>query len=280
LKFVSASNLKDDWFALGVGSPQEPDPLLNCVFKNEFFTQLRQITRGALQLQIGDAIQYNKKPGKIATVKAVKDPQVRRDDMYKSGQIHTGPGEPGNSVSRQTPKGKPVAAKAITTGKLLKKSEGGKLSQQAANRRPIPQAQPLPGQSGTSALRSTGIPTPQPVSQPAQSRQPVAQTLPVHALSNGAAAGHGRNVSTASTASTGRSVPPPPPPPPAATQPPKDPEYKALYDFVGQTGGELSLKKGEVIVITQKENNGKHNNATTVINTFTNLTLNRLVARS
>ncbi|KAK5109794.1 hypothetical protein LTR62_006527 [Meristemomyces frigidus] len=257
LKFVSASSLKDDWFALGVGSPQEADPLINCIFKNEFFTQLRTATRGAVQLQIGEAIQYNKKPGKMASVKAVKDPQVRRDDLYKSGAVHTGPGEPGNSVSRQTPKGKPVAAKAITKGGLLKKSTGGKLSQQAQARqpRPTPQAQPLPGQSTSSALRNTEriVPVPQP--QPVKA-QPV-QSLPVAAMSNG----HARNISTASTASSasgggGRAPPPPPPPPAAHAQAPKDPEFRALYDFTGQTGGELSLKKGEVIVITQKENNG------------------------
>lgn len=53
IKFVSASNLKDDWFAIGAGSAQEPDPLVNCVFKTEFFTFLRQAARGSLDLKIG-----------------------------------------------------------------------------------------------------------------------------------------------------------------------------------------------------------------------------------
>ena len=249
IKSVSTSNLADDWFSLGVGSPQEPDPLLNCIFKTEFFTQLRQVTRGSVQLQIADSISYNKKPGKVAQVKAVKDQTVRRDDMYKSGQIHVGQGQPGNSVSKATPKGKSVPGKAITSGKLLKKSTGGKLSQQAAQRRPIPQAQPLPGQSGTNAIRNERV-----VPTPAQ-RQPVAaqpaQAATVSALANG----HARNTSAA-----GRQPPPPPPPPPpapAAAAPPKDPEYKALYDFQGQTSGELSLHKGEIVIITQKESNGK-----------------------
>ena len=238
IKFVSSSSLKDDWFALGVGSPQEPDPLVNCIFKTEFFTQLKQVTRGAVQLQIGETIQYNKKPGKPSTIKAVKDPQVQRDDLYKSGQIHTGPGEPPNSVSRPTPKGRSVPGKAITTGKLLKKSEGGKLSQQAAQKRPTPQAQPLPG---TNTTRTTGRVVPQPVSQP--------QLQPVSALANGTS--HNRNSSGAAR------VPPPPPPPPVAAAPPKEPTFKALYDFVGQTSGELSVRKNEIIVVTQKENNGK-----------------------
>ena len=247
IKFVSTSSLKDDWFALGVGSPQEPDPLINCIFKTEFFTQLRQASRGAVQLQIGETVQYNKKPGKPATIKAVKDPQVRRDDVYKSGQIHTGPGEPPNSVSKQTPKGKSIPGKAITSGKLLKKSEGGKLSQQA--RRPVPQAQPLPGQTSSRAPAAERVvPQPQPQPRPLQPQ-------PIAAMANGTPS-HERNVSAASTASSAFARAPPPPPPAAAT-PPKDPQYKALYDFVGQTGGELSLKEGEIIYISQKESNGK-----------------------
>lgn len=54
IKSVSCSNLKDDWFSLVVGSPQEPDPLLNCVFKTEFFTHLNTALRGSLNLKIAD----------------------------------------------------------------------------------------------------------------------------------------------------------------------------------------------------------------------------------
>ncbi|SMQ50381.1 unnamed protein product [Zymoseptoria tritici ST99CH_3D7] len=243
IKFVSASTLKDDWFALGVGSPQEPDPLINCIFKTEFFTQLRHVSRGTAALQIGDSIQYNKKPGKPATIKVVKDPQVPRDDLYKSGAIHTGQGEDPRSVSKATPKPKPVPAKAITSGKLLKKSTGGKLSQQAARSqgRPVPQAQPLPGTSNARpAERMVPI-----MQQPVQQQIPIAPQQQTN--------GHSRG-----TGSTGRAVPPPPPPPPPAAAAPKpaEPHFKALYDFQGQTGGELSLTKDEVIVVQQKESNG------------------------
>ena len=55
IKYVSCSKLKDDWFSLGIGSPQEPDPLLSCVFKTEFFTHLKMAMRGQLDLRIGDA---------------------------------------------------------------------------------------------------------------------------------------------------------------------------------------------------------------------------------
>lgn len=59
IKFVSASNLKDDWFAIGAGSAQEPDPLVNCVFKTEFFTYLKQAARGSLDLKIGNEYAYS-----------------------------------------------------------------------------------------------------------------------------------------------------------------------------------------------------------------------------
>lgn len=54
IKYISCSKLKDDWFSIGVGSPQEPDPLVNCIFKTELFTHLKHILRGSLNLRIGD----------------------------------------------------------------------------------------------------------------------------------------------------------------------------------------------------------------------------------
>jgi myosin-1 len=53
IKYISTSNLKDDWFSIVVGS-QEPDPLLSCVFKTEFFTHLSTVLRGQLNLKIGE----------------------------------------------------------------------------------------------------------------------------------------------------------------------------------------------------------------------------------
>ena len=53
IKTVSTSNLKDDWFSLVIGA-QEPDPLLNCVFKTEFFTHLSNALRGSLNLKVGE----------------------------------------------------------------------------------------------------------------------------------------------------------------------------------------------------------------------------------
>ena len=34
IKFIGTSTCRDDWFSLGIGSPQEADPLLTCTFEN------------------------------------------------------------------------------------------------------------------------------------------------------------------------------------------------------------------------------------------------------
>lgn len=179
-------------------------------------------------------------------MKAVKDSTVARDDLYKSGTIHTSQGEPPNSVSRPTPKGKPKPAKPVTQGKLLRPGGPGggpsKLSSRPAAARPV--AQPMPSQS--QQFRPTPAQTPRAVPQPAASQsRPVPQPL---AAVNGI--GHGR----ADSASSVNRAPPPPPPaaPPAA----KKDTYKALYDFSGQSPNELTLHKDEIIEVLQKESNG------------------------
>jgi myosin-1 len=53
IKRVGCSNLKDDWFAIVVGAPQEPDPLLTCTLKTEFFTHLENAVRGTIELRMG-----------------------------------------------------------------------------------------------------------------------------------------------------------------------------------------------------------------------------------
>ncbi|KAJ4335351.1 class II myosin, partial [Didymella glomerata] len=62
--------------------------------------------------------------------------------MYKSGTVHTGQGESPSSVSKPTPKGKQVAAKPITKGKLLRPGGPGggpsKLASRPAQPRPVP----------------------------------------------------------------------------------------------------------------------------------------------
>ncbi|KAL7273155.1 class II myosin [Rhizina undulata] len=234
IKFISMSALRDDWFSIGIGSPQEPDTLVSCVFKTEFVLKLNLALRGSLNLKIGPTIEYHKKPGKLAVVKAVSDPSVPRDDLYKSSTIHVPPGEPANSVSKPTPKGKQVAAKPITTGKLLRPGgPGGGPSRITASRQSPSSPSSLPSQPKSSKR----VPAPQSVA----------------ALNSAITASHTRNSSTSSNR-----APPPPPPsaPPAAAAPPAEPTCKALYDFQGQTERELSLAKDEVVIIIRKEDNG------------------------
>ena len=244
IKFVSTSKLKDDWFSLGVSSPQEPDPLINCLFKTEFFTHLKRIMPGSLNLKIAESIEYNKKPGKPSLVKVVKDSTVSRDDLYKSGTIHTGQGEPPNSVSKRTPKGKPKAGKPITQGKLLRPGGPGggpsKLSSRpVAARTAVPQ--PMPSQ-----------PKPTPVQTPSVRSVPQPAAAQPRAVSQSSTAING--VSHTNHDSAGRVPPPPPPAAPPATK--KD-TYKALYDFIGQSQNELHhLTKDEVIEVLQKADNG------------------------
>jgi myosin-1 len=235
IRYVSISTLKDDWFSLGVGSPQEADPLINCVFKTEFLTHLKMAMPGGLNLKIAESIEYNKKPGKPAVIKVVKDNTVQRDDLYKSGTIHTSQGEPPNSRSRPTPRPKQIPGKPITNGKLLRPGgpSGGpsKLASRPATQRPVPQQPPRPQIV---------------VSQP----RPVPRPVPA---TNGAS--HGR---TDSSSSTTRAPPPPPPPqPPVAAPVVKKDIYRVLYDFDGQNPNEMGIKEGELLEILKKEGNGK-----------------------
>ncbi len=64
IKFIGTSAFRDDWFSLGVGSPQEADPLLNCVFKTEMFTHLQRAMPAGFSLKTGETIEYAKKPAR------------------------------------------------------------------------------------------------------------------------------------------------------------------------------------------------------------------------
>ncbi len=217
IKFVGTSTCRDDWFSLGIGSPQEADPLLNCSLKTELFTHMQKAMPGGFQIKISDSIEYAKKPGKMAIIKVVKD-STMREDFYKSGAIHTSQGEPPNSVSRPLPKGKPIPAKPFTKGRLIRPGgPGGRPSKLSnGNRNTTPVSKPFGGSETQSA--------PQPAA-------------------------------TRSTPAVSRNLPPPPPPAPPAG--PRETQYRVLYDFAGQSENEVTLKKDDLITIEQKENNGR-----------------------
>ena len=228
IKFISISTSRDDWFALGVGSPQEPDPLMTCVLKTELFTHMQGAMPGGFNLKISDSIEYAKKPGKMQLVKVAKDSQMR-EDWYKSATLHTQRGEPPNSISRPTPKGKPKAAKPFTSGRLVRPGgPGGKPSR-------------------ISAPRNT-----QPVSSgPSINKTSTSRTQPAAATP---ASSHARNAPSQTSVRA-----PPPPPPPTTPAAKREPQWKVLYDFSGQSDIEISqLKAGEIVSMIRMENNGKN----------------------
>ena len=203
----------------------------------------------------GGRIEYNKKPGKPAVIKVVKDNAVSRDDLYKSGTIHTGQGEPPNSRSRPTPRAKQIPGKPITNGKLLRPGgpNGGpsKLASRPNVARSVPQQPPRQQQllPQTRSIPQPSMSQPRPMSQ-ATTTQARSVPQPLAAV-NGT--NHGRS---SSGSSMGRAPPPPPPPtsnPPAA----KKDLWRVLYDFGGQAGNELSISKDELIEVLKKEDNGK-----------------------
>ncbi|KAL1835956.1 hypothetical protein VTJ49DRAFT_5767 [Mycothermus thermophilus] len=241
IKFIGTSACRDDWFSLGVGSAQEADPLLNCVFKTEMFTHMKRVMPGGFDLRIGQTIEYAKKPGKMQVVKVLKDAPTPID-FYKSGAVHTQQGEPPDSVSKPTPKGKPMPPRPITKGKLIKPGgPGGRPSRVSANRTPQPRPSAgLPSAATTAAATAASsrpVPRPQPAAAAAAAAA-ATTTLPSHT----------RQASNSSVRA-------PPPPPPAAAAKPKI-MAKVLYDFNGQRDNEMSVKAGQLIEIVQKENNG------------------------
>ncbi|KAB5567008.1 P-loop containing nucleoside triphosphate hydrolase protein [Coniochaeta sp. 2T2.1] len=247
VKFIGASTARDDWFSLGVGSQQEADPLLNCVLKTEMFTQMQRVMPGGFNLKIADSIEYAKKPGKMQLVKVLKDSPTPVD-FYKSHTIHTQPGEPPNSVSRPTPKGKPVPPRPITRGKLIR--PGGPGGRPARNTQA--RAQPRPG-----AAASGGRAVPQPPAAVQSSARPVPQPMAATAAASSyTVPSHTRPQQHSAVQANTAAARAPPPPPPAA--PPAKPKImaKVLYDFQGQKENEMSIKVGQLIEIIQKENNG------------------------
>lgn len=163
------------------------------------------------------SIEFNKKPGKLTYVKAIKDPSVPRDDFYKSGTIHVGAGEPASSRSRRTPKGKSGRARPITQGRLIPKPKDKDGSQKTSRptvpiqSRPIP-SRPIPKQSAAPSRHQTqhnGV-------QPQAIKQPVAAI-------NGYGQKEKRPVPSPAAVAT---TPPAPPAPPQSK-----PLYKAIYDF-------------------------------------------------
>lgn len=248
IKYMALSTLRDDWVGLGVGDPQFPDPFFSCVFKTELAVILKRLNRG-MDLRVGQTIDYAKKAGKMTTVKFVKDETVRRDDVYKSGTVHVPTGEPANSLSAPYPRKKEY------TGGSASRSTGRSAPKQsrtttASARRPVQNsATPVAPVVSTPVIQSNG--------HAASAAAAAMNARPMNGNDLSPALSRTKIVpSTGAKATSNGRAPPPPPPPPAAKAAPLKPIYVAMYDFQGQTSGELSFSAGDVIDITQKETNG------------------------
>ncbi|KAK0630006.1 myosin-1 [Bombardia bombarda] len=218
IRFIGASTARDDWFSLGVGSQQEADPLLNCVLKTEMFTQMQRVMPAGFNLKIADMIEYAKKPGKMQMVKVLKDSPTPHD-FYKSGAVHTQPGEPPNSGEAYQARG-----------------PGGRPSRATNNRKPQPRPSAAPSAAASAA---SSRPVPQPRPTPTAAAAATRVSIPTHTRQQ-------------SNTSAVRAPPPPPPAPPARPRI----TAKVLYDFASETDSELSIRAGQVIEIIKKEDNG------------------------
>ncbi|KKA30463.1 hypothetical protein TD95_000660, partial [Thielaviopsis punctulata] len=246
IKSIGVSSSRDDWVSLGVGSQQEPDPLVNCLLKTEMLTQMRRVMSGSFNLKIADSIEYAKKPGKMQAVKVLKDAPTSLD-FYKSGAIHTQPGQPPNSVSKPTPKGKPVPPRPITRGKLIRPGgPGGRPSRLTGNRNTQPRSGGFASAQSSMPAAVAARPTPAAATNPVATA--IGGALPIQQKKPTPAA-----AAVSAAASAVSRQPPPPPPAPAAK--PKI-MAKVLYDFSSDKENELSVRAGDLIEIVQKENNG------------------------
>lgn len=251
IKGISMTNLRDDFFVLNLPPNEEGDPVLTCVLKTELTCVILTETGGSVPVNIGPVIEYSKKKGKKAQIKAVKGAGTG-DAVYKSHTITVGPGEAPNSVSNPMPPRKPKAKKAA-------KAAPAAMAGRSQNR---PQARALPGAAKPSA--PAGIPAAAPAAAavkaaPAAPPAPKAPTGFPSAFGAPKAPGAFGAPAAPKAPAAGRGAPPPPPPPPpppaAAPAAPAKEMYRALYNFAGQEG-EMNLTKGDEVEVKEKDDNG------------------------
>ncbi|KTW30754.1 hypothetical protein T552_00466 [Pneumocystis carinii B80] len=115
IRYVSLSSLSDDWVCLKLDNRNEADLFFSCVFKTELITRLKHLLYN-FNLQIGPTIEYNKRQGKISTIKFVINPTICTNSIYKSGIVHVLPGEPSNSLPKTTLKKKTIRCETPKIG--------------------------------------------------------------------------------------------------------------------------------------------------------------------
>ncbi|EJS44224.1 myo5p [Saccharomyces arboricola H-6] len=254
IQSVSLTNLQDGWIAVNLASPTQPDPLINTYFKTELITQLKKLN-DRIQVKIGSTIQYQKKPGKLHSVKCqVSESAPKYGDTYKSSTISVRRGNPPNSQVHQKPRKKSTISSdyRATPSQTTRRPPVSGISPQVqrASVTPAsgisPQVQRIPV---IPVSRNSKKPAPPPpgTQNKVNTRNSVPKPAPTQ-----------NNTATApAVVRTNRqaNIPPPPPPPPVSK--PKEPMFEAAYDFPGSgSPSELPLKKGDVVYITRGEPSG------------------------
>lgn len=252
IQAVSLTNLQDDWVAIKLASSGQPDPLINTYFKTELITHLKRLN-DKIQIKIGSAIEYQKKPGKLHSVKCqINESAPKYGDIYKSSTISVRRGNPPNSQVHKKPRKK----SSISSGYHASSSQATRRPVSIAATQHVPTAPasrhskkpapPPPGMQNKAATRRS-VPNPASTLTASQSNaRPSPPTAATRATPAAAAMGSDRQAN----------IPPPPPPPPPSSKP-KEPMFEAAYDFPGSgSPSELPLKKGDVIYITREEPSG------------------------
>ncbi|CAI4918026.1 BTE_HP_G0183090.mRNA.1.CDS.1 [Saccharomyces cerevisiae] len=252
IQAVSLTNLQDDWVAIKLASSGQPDPLINTYFKTELITHLKRLN-DKIQIKIGSAIEYQKKPGKLHSVKCqINESAPKYGDIYKSSTISVRRGNPPNSQVHKKPRKK----SSISSGYHASSSQATRRPVSIAATQHVPTApasrhskKPAPPPPGMQNKAATRRSVPNPASTLTASKsnaRPSPPTAATRATPAAAAMGSDRQAN----------IPPPPPPPPPSSKP-KEPMFEAAYDFPGSgSPSELPLKKGDVIYITREEPSG------------------------
>ncbi|CAI4643973.1 AVB_G0041120.mRNA.1.CDS.1 [Saccharomyces cerevisiae] len=252
IQAVSLTNLQDDWVAIKLASSGQPDPLINTYFKTELITHLKRLN-DKIQIKIGSAIEYQKKPGKLHSVKCqINESAPKYGDIYKSSTISVRRGNPPNSQVHKKPRKKSSissgyhASSSQATRRPVSIAAAQHVPTAPASRHSKKPAPPPPGMQNKAATRRS-VPNPASTLTASKSNaRPSPPTAATRATPAAAAMGSDRQAN----------IPPPPSPPPPSSKP-KEPMFEAAYDFSGSgSPSELPLKKGDVIYITREEPSG------------------------
>ncbi|SCU77896.1 LAFA_0A03884g1_1 [Lachancea sp. 'fantastica'] len=250
IKFVSLTNLQDDWIGVFVTNPTQPDPLINTPFKTELITHLKKLN-SKIEVKVGPTLEYQKKPGKVHLVKCqINESAPKYGDFYKSSTISVRKGHPANSKSKPKPRKAPAKPPAPQT-----------------RQKKVPPAPPakkqIPATTMSNATANVAASAAQAVYHPQQTAHRGSATQTNNQPNSGGALNGSVNRDTERKPATSYSEPvkksyvPPPPPPPPPVAKPVAPKFVAAYDFVG-TGSpsELPLKRGDVVYISKQEPSG------------------------